>query len=87
MSLRPVCYKCRKEMDVLENEVFVIGEVHDMPRLGDLYGCAKCGNSVVTGFGNPILGLEDKSLGEKVLSIAEMFGGSHVVILDEEVKR
>lgn len=60
-EMRPICAKCKVEMECVRNEVAVWHpmepvktygtEVIDFVVIGDRYKCPKCGASIVTGFG------------------------------------
>ena len=49
--MRPICVACSTEMDCLKNGALVHLIKAGMFMSGDLYGCPKCGNKIVTGFG------------------------------------
>ena len=60
-GMRPICAKCKVEMECVRNEVAVwhpyepinilSEEAIDFVVIGDKYECPKCGASIVTGFG------------------------------------
>lgn len=59
------CAKCNLEMRCLKNEVYVVHFMNndreqgiDAARIGDLWGCDKCGARVVLGMGDQIYGGE-----------------------------
>jgi len=57
--MRPICVKCKREMEPTQNEVLVkdkaVGRFGSTYRYGDKFQCPECGAEIIAGLGSPLM--------------------------------